>query len=130
MKKIPKYIYLILFLTLILFGCTYYQIREVRTEFGDYAKTEIEKPESIEEMIIRKSKEANLNPSTSLKIARCESSMNPLAQSKSSSAKGLYQFISRTWNAYCKGNPLKAEDNINCFIKLYPKHKNWWVCRG
>lgn len=36
-----KTLYLILFLTLILFGCTFYP-REVHTEFGDYTKPKIE----------------------------------------------------------------------------------------
>lgn len=128
MKKI---LYLILFLTLILVGCTFYQRAVGQVEFENFEKPIVKQSkESLEEMIIRKSKEANLNPSTSLKIARCESSMNPLAESKSSSAKGIFQFVDKTWQNYCVGNPLNAEDNINCFIKLYPKHKSWWVCRG
>ncbi len=45
------------------------------------------------------------------KIALCESSNNPLATNKKSSAKGLYQFLDSSWKFY--GNQLWHEDIIN-----------------
>lgn len=42
-KKIHKLLLVILFLTLILVGCTWYQIREVKIEFGDYTKNTIKR---------------------------------------------------------------------------------------
>jgi len=43
-----------------------------------------------------------------------------------SSAKGVYQFIDKTWKHYCEGNVLDQTDNIKCFLELYPEHSGWW----
>lgn len=56
----------------------------------------------------------------------CESRNNPLAENPSSTAKGLAQFTDTTWKNYCFGDVFNVRDNINCFKKLYPLHKNWW----
>jgi len=127
-----KTLYLILLLTLIIFGCTFYPIKKV--EFGNYHHSpKIEATATKADVvciIARKSIEAQIDPILSLRIAFCESSYDPKAQNKTSSAKGLYQFVNKTWQAYCKGDPLNAEDNLNCFIKLYPQHSSWWKCKG
>ena len=46
-----------------------------------------------------------------------------------SSAKGIYMFISSTWEYYCDGDVLNDEDNVKCFMKLYEEHRTWWECR-
>lgn len=178
MKKI---LYLILFLTLILFGCTFYPIKKV--EFRDYVnnvyigdvssmlyrvgrpfpphqepkatyteafmvgdteytyqlgrlstestfKVEIDTTTRNIMTIIYKSREAGVDEVSALKIAICESSLDDQAKNPNSSAKGLYQIIDKTFKTYCKGDPLNAEDSTDCFIKLYPKHKSWWKCKG
>ncbi len=61
-------------------------------------------------------------------LAFCESSMNPLAENNNSSATGIFQFITRTWDNYCEGDPKNYRDNIDCFLKLYPQHPDWWEC--
>ncbi len=73
--------------------------------------------------------EEGVNPQTAVRIARCESSLNVTAKNKHSSAKGLYQFIDGTWNAYCEGDVFNYEDNINCFLELYNKYPTWWECK-
>lgn len=78
-------------------------------------------------MIAKKSIEAQIDPILSLRIAFKESSYNPIAKNKVSSAKGLYMFIDKTWKSYCTGDVYNAEDNLTCFLKLYPKHPDWWV---
>lgn len=57
---------------------------------------------------------------TAIKIARAESNFNQYAKNKSSTAKGIYQFIDGTWRAYClkDGNVYDYEDNIRCFYKV------------
>lgn len=60
-----------------------------------------------------------------VKVAFCESSLNPEAAHTHSSARGLFQIIRGTWNGYkCEGDPLIAEDNIACAYKIY--QANGW----
>lgn len=66
---------------------------------------------------------------TALRIGKCESRLDPFARNPRSSAKGTFQFIDKTWKHYCKGNVFNTEDNVRCFLQLYPKHPNWWQCR-
>jgi len=66
---------------------------------------------------------------TALRIAFCESSYNPCAKNKNSSAGGLYQFLDGTWNNYCEGDKFNIIDNIRCFDKLYNKYPTWWECK-
>lgn len=70
-----------------------------------------------------------VDPVKALQIAQCESNYNQFAKSKQSSAKGLFQIIDKTFSTYCAGDVFKIEDNVACFLKLYPKNKSWWVCK-
>lgn len=104
-----------------------------RAYFNDYSHPVL-KPvratkEDIVALITEKAKEARISPQVALRIAMCESSMNPKAKNKHSSASGLYQITKKTFQTYCSGNVFDAEDNINCFIKLYPNNKGWWQCK-
>lgn len=71
----------------------------------------------------------DVNPVVAIRIANCESKMGTQLFNKTSSAKGIYQFLDKTWLNYCKGNVLNRTDNINCFSELYNKHRNWWACK-
>ena len=84
---------------------------------------------TIEDLIVSMAKEGGVSPTTALRIAKCESSLNPNARNKHSSAKGLYQFLDGTWKNYCEGDVFNPEDSIKCFIKLYPTHPTWWECK-
>ena len=53
-----------------------------------------------------------------LDLAIFESGLNPLAKNKKSTAKGIYQFINKTFKDFCEGDVYNAEDNIRCGIKL------------
>jgi len=85
--------------------------------------------EDIRLEIINQSIKYNFDVNTALRIAKCESQFNYLAKNKFSSAKGVYQFIDKTWKNYCVGDVFNHQDNIKCFIKLYKKYPNWWICR-
>ncbi len=63
-----------------------------------------------------------------LNVAWCESRHDERARNNTSTARGTYQFIFKTWDNYCTGDVKNADDNIACFMKLYPKHKGWWEC--
>lgn len=54
-----------------------------------------------------------------LKIAICESELEPKAKNKHSTAKGIFQILDGTWKHFkCKGDPFNAEDNISCGKKV------------
>ena len=70
-----------------------------------------------------------VNAETALRITDCESKTGLMLFNKESSAKGIYQFVDKTWKNYCEGNVLNTDDNISCFMKLYNQHPNWWKCK-
>jgi hypothetical protein len=85
---------------------------------------------TTQDKIIAISQELNFDETVALRIARCESQFGKYKVNwQGSSAYGLYQFMPKTFNAYCDGSIENDEDQIRCFIKLYPKHKNWWECQ-
>lgn len=64
-----------------------------------------------------------------LAIADCESKTGKyLFNFEGGSAKGIFQFTDKTWNAYCEGNVLNTDDNLNCFMDLYNSFPSWWKC--
>lgn len=71
----------------------------------------------------------NFPVDTALRIAHCESTTGTNLFNPNSSAKGIYQFVDRTWENYCQGNVLNHYDNVQCFMELYEKNKHWWECR-
>jgi len=57
-----------------------------------------------------------------IKVAFCESSLNPFATHKNSSAKGLFQIIDPTFKQFsCAGDPFNPDDNIRCAKKIFDK---------
>lgn len=60
-------------------------------------------------------------------VAFCESSMNPKAKSNISSATGLYQIITSTWEANeCGGVRTNAYDNIDCAYEIFKASGERW----
>ena len=60
---------------------------------------------------------------TAIRVAFCESSLNPFARHRKSSAKGLFQIIDSTWRHFgCIGDPLNPDDNIRCAYKVWKKY--------
>ena len=85
---------------------------------------------SVTEMITRLSTENGFDVNTALRISGCESQHGKYKTNwQGSSAYGLYQFMPKTFNAYCDGVIESDYDQIMCFIKLYPEHKSWWACK-
>jgi len=84
---------------------------------------------TITEAIINYSIDNNINYEISLRIADCESKMGKYKVNfEGSSAYGLYQFMPKTFNAYCQGSIENDIDQIKCFTKLYKKYPHWWEC--
>jgi hypothetical protein len=73
---------------------------------------------------------ANVPFETMYRIANCESSLNPLAKNKHSTAGGLFQFTDPTWKwLKCEGSKYNPIDATKCFVKHYPKYPHYWVCK-
>lgn len=82
----------------------------------------IKHPQTIEEKIRSAFPE---DPDIAVKVAFCESSLNPNAKHTNSSASGLFQIIKGTWNGYkCGDNRFDPDQNIACARKIYLR--NGW----
>lgn len=113
---------------------------EAPTEAQDSEIRVIEAPymapeTSIEDLVVAKAKEYGLDPVKALRIAKCESGLNPLAKNPNSSAKGIFQFIDGTWSSVSRirgisASVLDAEANIDNAMWL-AKKEGWkhWVCQ-
>jgi len=72
----------------------------------------------------------NIDTQTAINIAKCESSLNPLAKNPNSSALGIYQFTDGTWKwTKCTGVRTNPVDSTKCFVKFYKKYPSWWECK-
>jgi hypothetical protein len=89
----------------------------------------LDTPNPVEASIRYYSEEYGVDTETALRIGDCESKMGKYKTNWSgSSAKGVYQFIDKTWEHYCEGDVMNDEENIICFMKLYEEHSEWWEC--
>ena len=85
-------------------------------------------PATVPDKIVYYAEIFGVNTEVALRIANCESKFNPNAENLNSSATGVYQFIRKTWKSNCEGNVYNADANIICFVRMYPKHPEWWEC--
>lgn len=62
----------------------------------------------------------NLDPDTAVRIAQVESALNPTAQAKTSTAKGLFQVIDSTWKQYGgkPGQQKNPDENIRVGMNI------------
>jgi hypothetical protein len=93
------------------------------------AKAEATVNLSVPEKIVYYANIFGVDPDTALRIARCESNFSPKAENVNGSATGVYQFIRKTWKNNCEGDVYNEDANIICFVRMYPKHPEWWECR-
>lgn len=85
------------------------------------------------ESVIRSIARANrVDEELALRIARCESTLNPSARNNTSSALGLYQFLEGTWEYIgSPGDRENPEDATLAFVTWYPRYPGWWsACDG
>lgn len=86
--------------------------------------------ETVEGRIRIAARAAGIDEDTAVRIAKCESSLNPSARNPDSTAKGLYEFVDATWQwIEAEGSPLNETDAIREFMKWYPRFPNWWECK-
>lgn len=69
---------------------------------------------------------SNVDPDVAVRIAQVESSLNPAAQAKTSSAKGLFQVIDSTWKQYGgkPGKQTNADENIRVGVNILADNTN------
>jgi len=97
---------------------------------ANIATTTTPEIESVRDMIVRLSVDSKVSTTTALRIADCESKLGTQMVNPDSSARGVYQFTYGTWNYTCGGGDvMNNELNIKCFLKTYPNHPNYWVCK-
>ena len=105
------------------------EVRELKIEIQETKKKQESRLSEPKFQISLIAREYNFPIKTALRIAHCESKTGTQIVNKSgSSAYGIYQFMPRTFNAYCEGSIKNDIDQIKCFVKLYNNHKEWWEC--
>jgi len=70
-----------------------------------------------------------VDPDTALRIAFCESRYDIYAKNPKSSAYGIYQFTTPTWKYIGGKDRYDWRENVEQFMRWYPKKKSWWVCQ-
>lgn len=87
----------------------------------------------VQDLIRKYSQQYGIEPDTPLCIAKHESGFNPNAKNKSSSASGVFQYLSSTWKGTDEGKAgysvFDAEQNVKAAIKYMAIHKKTtpWV---
>jgi hypothetical protein len=85
---------------------------------------------TIEQKIVFYANQYDVDPVTSLRIAECESQFGKYKYNwEGSGATGLYQFKPSTFNYFCDGDIMNDEDQIKCFMELYPRYSHYWECQ-
>lgn len=64
-----------------------------------------------------------------VRIAKCESEFKYNAKNPNSSATGIFQYITGTWDWIGGGDIYDIELQTDYFIKYYKRYPDWWVCR-
>lgn len=82
----------------------------------------------IQDLIRKYAQQYGIKPDSALCIAKKESGFNPNSKNKSSSASGVFQYLSSTWRSTDEGKAglsvLNAEANIKAAVKYMAIHKS------
>jgi len=89
----------------------------------DVVECEGEKPvgetkEDVQRLITYYAEQYEIDPALPLRIAYAESGYNAKAKNPRSTAKGVFQWINSSFKANCTGDPLNADDNIECGVRM------------
>lgn len=91
----------------------------------------------IQDLIRKYSQQYGIDPATPLCIAKKESGFNPNSKNKSSSASGVFQYLSSTWRSTDEGKAglsvFDAESNIRAAVKYMSSRGNakpWTVAKS
>lgn len=85
----------------------------------------------IQNLIAKKATSYGVDPALALGIAKAESSFNPKAKNKASSAAGIFQLIDSAWDKYGgKGSKLDPEANTDAAMRMLRDNQRYLVGRG
>lgn len=115
---------------------TEYELQEFKAKVSPKkAEAAVLPKGEVQELIV---KYFGKDSAAALKVAKCESGLNPKAANKVSSARGVFQIIKGTWVSNRKAMGLStdldlrfdAEENIKTAKYLYDR-RGWqpWVCK-
>lgn len=75
--------------------------------------------EEVKQIIRDESNRFGVDENLSLDTAEFESGFDPLIKNhEGSSARGVYQYIDKTWEDFCEGDRNNPVDNTRCFMKM------------
>ncbi len=92
--------------------------------------------EEVEAMIVAYSAQYGIDPQTPKCIAFHESGYNQFSKNKSSTASGVYQYLTSTWKSTDEGKAgmsvFDADANVKAAVKYMAIHKSTkpWMVRG
>lgn len=77
----------------------------------------------IRGIVVKYARQNGVSDFLALELAHIESRFDPNAKNPTSTATGIYQFLSGTWNANCFGDRKNPEDNIRCAMRILGEDK-------
>jgi hypothetical protein len=92
--------------------------------------------EEVQQLIVQYSAEYGINSATPLCIARLESGYNQFSKNRSSSASGVFQYLTSTWRHTDEGKAghsvFDANANVKAAVKYMAIHKSTqpWVVKS
>jgi hypothetical protein len=103
---------------------------ELTAEQADAVARWHAQPRTVEQMI-RARWAGTGHADRAVRIARCESKLNPRAQNSRSTAYGLFQFLNSTWRSTGIAKTSDPQLQVEAAFRLW-QQRGWqpWVCRG
>lgn len=99
---------------------------EVRNVLPVNEDKELKDPKEVRQYVGAIAEREGLNVDRVDTVISCESKFNIYARNKTSTAKGLAQFLDGTWRNNCKGDVFNAQHNTRCFMDNFKKYPSWW----
>lgn len=105
-----------------------------KTDGGVYDGRHYSKDEVIQ-LIKDYSAQYGIDPAVPLRIAKCESGYNQFSKNRSSSASGVFQYLSGTWKGTDEAKAglsvWDADANVKAAVKYMAIHHSTqpWVCK-
>lgn len=81
--------------------------------------TPVSEPDAIREIVEQKAEEYGVDKELAIDLCMYESAgCQPEIKNPNSSALGLYQFLTGTWDGLCEGERINPNDNADCAMRL------------
>ena len=87
---------------------------------------ELVRPDEVRQYVGAMASQKGVNVAMADRVISCESKFNPNSRNRTSTAKGLAQFLDGTWSNNCKGDVFNPQHNTRCFMDNFKKYPSWW----